>query len=96
MSRGLATATWRYRARVTVAAPAAEIADRLPAVITVEPTGPDACVIEAGSDTPQMLALYLGMLEVDFRLDESETPELAEHLRVLSARYARAVGPVSP
>jgi hypothetical protein len=58
--------------------------------------GPDACVIEAGSDTPQMLALYLGMLEVDFRLDESETPELAEHLRALSARYARAVGPVSP
>ena len=35
LSRGLATATWRYRARVTVDAPAAEIADRLPAAITV-------------------------------------------------------------
>jgi predicted DNA-binding transcriptional regulator YafY len=92
LSRGLATATWRYRARVTVDAPAAEIADRLPAAITVEPAGPGTCVIEAGSDTPHMLALYLGMLDTDFRVDESEAPELAGHLRALSARYARAVG----
>jgi predicted DNA-binding transcriptional regulator YafY len=92
MSRGLARATWRYRARVTVDAPAAEIADRLPAAITVEPAGPGTCVIEAGSDTPHMLALYLGMLDTDFRVDESEAPELAGHLRALSARYARAVG----
>jgi hypothetical protein len=39
-----------------------------------------------------MLALYLGLLDADFRIDESETPELAEHLRILSARYAHAVG----
>ena len=92
LSRGLATATWHYRARVTVDAPAAEIADQLPATITVEPTGPATCVIEAGSDTPRMLALYLGMLDTDFRVDESAAPELAGHLRTLSARYARAVG----
>jgi predicted DNA-binding transcriptional regulator YafY len=53
ISRGLATATWRHRARVTVHAPAAEVTARVPAVITVEPTGPDRCVIEAGSDTPR-------------------------------------------
>jgi predicted DNA-binding transcriptional regulator YafY len=92
LSRGLATATWRYRARVTVDAPAAEIAARLPAAITVEPTGPGTCAIEAGSDTPHMLALYLGMLDADFRVNESAAPELAGHLRTLSARYARAVG----
>jgi hypothetical protein len=82
--------------RVTIDAPAAEIADRLPAAITVEPTGPGTCVIEAGSDTPHMLALYLGMLATDFRVDESAAPELAGHLRELSARYARAVGSASP
>jgi predicted DNA-binding transcriptional regulator YafY len=96
LSRGLATATWRYGARVTVDAPAAEISDRLPAAITVESAGPGTCVIEAGSDTPHMLALYLGMLDADFRVDESAAPELAGHLRALSARYARAVGGGDP
>jgi len=90
LSRGLATATWRYRARVTVHAPAGEIAGRLPTAITVEPDGPDRCVIEAGSDTPQMLALYLGMLDADFTVDESAAPELAECLGTLAARYTRA------
>jgi len=90
LSRGLATATWRYRARVTVYAPAAVVADRLPAAITVTPAGRDICVIEAGSDTPAMLALYLGMLDADFRVDEAAAPELASYLGTLSARYARA------
>jgi predicted DNA-binding transcriptional regulator YafY len=92
LSRGLATATWRYRARVTVRAPAAEIAGRLPAAITVEPVDQNTCVILVGSDTPYMLALYLGMLDADFQIDESAAPELAEYLRTLSARYARAIG----
>jgi hypothetical protein len=92
LSRGLATATWRYRARVTVHAPAADIAGRLPAAITVKPVDQDTCVIDVGSDTPYMLALNLGMLDADFQIDESAAPELAEHLRALSARYARALG----
>jgi hypothetical protein len=86
-----APASWRYRARVTVQAPAADTAGRLPAAITVEATGPDTCVIDVGSDTPLMLALYLGMLDADFVIDEP-APELAECLRTLSARYARAAG----
>jgi hypothetical protein len=32
------------------------------------------------------------MLDADFQIDESAAPELAEHLRALSARYARALG----
>jgi predicted DNA-binding transcriptional regulator YafY len=91
LSRGLATAPWRYRARVMVQAPAADIAGRLPAAITVAPAGPETCTISAGSDTAQMLALYLGMLDADFTVDEAAAPELAECLRTLSARYARAV-----
>jgi predicted DNA-binding transcriptional regulator YafY len=90
LSRGLATAAWRYRARVKVHAPAGEIAGRLPAAITVEPAGPDRCVIEVGSDTAQMLALYLGMLDADFTVDESAAPELTECLSTLAGRYARA------
>jgi biotin operon repressor len=86
-----ATATWRYRARVTVQAPAELVADRLPATIAVEPAGQDTCVIDVGSDTPHMLALYLGLLDADFAVDETAAPELAQCLRTLSARYERAV-----
>jgi predicted DNA-binding transcriptional regulator YafY len=92
LSRGLATATWHYRARVTVHAPAAVIASRLPAAITVEPVDERTCVIEVGSDSAHMLALNLGMLDADFRIDESAAPELAASLRALSARYTRAIG----
>jgi len=92
LSRGLATATWRYRARVTVHAPAAQIAGRLPAAITVEPVDENTCVIEVGSDTSHILALNLGMLDADFQIDEPAAPELAECLRTLSVRYARAIG----
>jgi predicted DNA-binding transcriptional regulator YafY len=91
LSRGLATATWRYRARVTVHAPAAQIAGRLPAAITVEPVDENTCTIEVGSDSPHMLALNLGMLDADFQIDVSTAPELAGYLHTLSARYARAI-----
>jgi predicted DNA-binding transcriptional regulator YafY len=93
VSHGLATATWHYRARVTVHAPPAVIAARLPAAVTVEPVDTDTCVIHVGSDNPAMLALYLGMLDADFDLDPSSAPELAEHLRTVAARYLRAAGP---
>ncbi len=91
LSSGLATATWHYRARVTVHAPAAVIASRLPAAITVEPVDERTCVIDVGSDNAHMLALNLGLLDADFRIDAAAAPELAVSLRALSARYAAAI-----
>jgi predicted DNA-binding transcriptional regulator YafY len=88
--RRLDTAMWRYRVRVTVHAPAARVAERLPAAIAVEPVDGHTCVIDVGSDSPHWLALYLGMLDEDFEVDESAAPELADHLRLLAARYTRA------
>jgi hypothetical protein len=90
LSAGLATATWRYRAEVTVDAPAAGIRARLPAGVTVEPRGAGRCVVSAGSDSPQLLALYLGMLDADFHLGATAAPELRDHLRTLAARYTAA------
>jgi predicted DNA-binding transcriptional regulator YafY len=86
---GLGTATWRYRARVTVHAPADVIIGQVPPVITVEPRDDNSCVISVGSDTPHMLAAYLGMLDADFEI--SEPPELVEQVRVLAGRYRRAL-----
>ena len=87
--KGLGSAMWRYRARVTVHAPADVIIQRLPPAITVEPLGENTCAISAGSDTPHMLAAYLGMLDADFEV--SGPPELVEHIRLLAGRYQRAI-----
>jgi predicted DNA-binding transcriptional regulator YafY len=88
--RGVGAATWRYRARVKVRAPAALVAARLPPAVAVEPVDEHTCMVDAGSDTPQMLAVYLGMLDLDFEV--GEPPELVEQLRRLADRYRRAIG----
>ena len=86
---GLDSATWRCQARVTVHAPADLIIQQLPPAITVEPLDEHTCVVSVGSDTPQILAAYLGMFDADFEV--SEPPELVEHLRTLARRYKRAI-----
>jgi predicted DNA-binding transcriptional regulator YafY len=91
--RGVGSATWRYRARVRVHAPAAMVAGRLPPAVVVEAVDEHTCVIDVGSDTPQMLVLYLGMLDVDF---DVEDPELVEQLRTLADRYRRASTTTGP
>jgi predicted DNA-binding transcriptional regulator YafY len=89
VARGAAEATWRYRARVIVHAPAAYVRARLPIPVEVEPLGEDRCAFEPGSDHPEMLALYLGMLSTDFTIVDS--PELVTALRTLTRRYQRAI-----
>ncbi|MEO3886087.1 WYL domain-containing protein [Nonomuraea sp. B5E05] len=94
VSTGLATATWQCRARVTVRAPAEHVRDRLPSGVRVEPLGDDACVAEVGSDTPHMLACYLGMLGAGFEV--TEPPELVAEIRALADRYRQAVPEGTP
>jgi predicted DNA-binding transcriptional regulator YafY len=90
VARGIGEATWRYRARVIVHAPAAHVRDRMPIPVEVEPLGEDQCAFEPGSDHPEMLALYLGLLDADFTVADS--PELIDALRRLTRRYQRAIG----
>jgi len=89
VARGAGTATWRYRARVIVHAPAAHVRGRLPIPIAVESQGEDQCAFEPGSDNPELLALYLGMLDADFEIVDA--PELVDALRKLTGRYQRAI-----
>jgi predicted DNA-binding transcriptional regulator YafY len=89
VARGAAEATWRYRARVIVHAPADHVRQRLPVAVDVTELGHGRCTFEPGSDHPQMLALYLGMLEADFTVVDS--PELVDALRTLIVRFQRAV-----
>jgi hypothetical protein len=72
-----------------VHAPAAYVRNRLPIPVEVESLGADSCAFEPGSDHPEMLALYLGMLGADFTVVDS--PELVAALHTLASRYRRAI-----
>lgn len=91
VERGVGEATWHFRARVIVHAPADQVRRRLPIPAEIEELGDGRCAFEPGSDHPFQLALYLGMLDADFEVVDS--PELAAALRTLSERYRRAADP---
>jgi hypothetical protein len=74
---------------VIVHAPASYVRGRPPIPVEVSPLGPDRCVFEPGSDYPEMLALYLGLLDADFTVVDS--PELVSALSVLAGRFQRAI-----
>jgi predicted DNA-binding transcriptional regulator YafY len=89
VARGVSSAGFRFRARVTVHAPAAVIADRInPAVGVVEAIDDHSCILATGADSVETIAVYLGLLDADFHV--SEPAELAARLRVLADRYHRA------
>lgn len=81
----------RYRARVTLHAPAQQMAARCSGTWeTVEPLAEDRCEYRSSDDSLDWLAVRIGMLGVDFEVHEP--PELAERFRALSARFGRAGG----
>jgi predicted DNA-binding transcriptional regulator YafY len=89
VTRGVWSAGWRHRARVTLHAPAGTVAARIPpAVGLLEAVDERTCVLDTGADTLDRLAVHLGMLGVDFEV--SEPPDLVEHIRTLADRYDRA------
>jgi predicted DNA-binding transcriptional regulator YafY len=90
VEKGLGSAMWRYRAKARVHAAADQVASRLPPAVTVEAADERTCFVHVGSDSPGMLATWLGMLEADFEIDNCPA-ELANRFRELADRYMRAV-----
>ncbi|MFI6042758.1 helix-turn-helix transcriptional regulator [Nocardia sp. NPDC051321] len=90
VQRGVGTATWRFRATVRMAASESEIRAKIPAALSVEPDGPDHCVVQVGSDTSQMLTCYRGLADVEFEV--LDAPELAEQLLATAERFRWAAG----
>jgi predicted DNA-binding transcriptional regulator YafY len=85
----VSAAAWRYQARFTVQAPAEEVAARInPAVGSVEAVDEHTSVLHCGADSLETIAVYIGMLGLDFTVDEP--PELVDRLRELSERYRAA------
>jgi predicted DNA-binding transcriptional regulator YafY len=92
VARGVSTASNRFQARVTVRAPATEVAARInPAIGIVEAIDDDTCVLSTGADSVDTVAVYLGLLDLDFEV--SEPPELVARVRILADRYRRACAP---
>ncbi len=88
--REVAFRGWKVHARIFVDAPAAEVLARInPAVGVVEAVDDHACVLVTGADSVEIIAVYIGMLGLDFYVDEP--PELVAQLAVVGERYRRAV-----
>ncbi len=89
VARGVASA-WHFRARIVVHAPAEAIAERIGrSVGTVEAIDDRTCILQAGANSVETMAVYLGMLGAEFTVTEPR--ELVEHVRRLAKRYARSI-----
>jgi predicted DNA-binding transcriptional regulator YafY len=85
----IASAPYRYQARIFIRAPAAEVARRAsPAAGRLEAVDERSCVLHTGSDSLDELALYVAIKGFDFEV--LDPPELVPVLRALSGRLARA------
>ncbi len=91
MAQRMAEAPNRFEARLTLHAAAETIARRVPSHLgTIRPIDEQRCEYRTGDDDLGWLALRIVMLGVDFTVHGP--PELAEHLRALSARLQRGAG----
>lgn len=88
--RQVAFGGWNVHARITVDAPADEVLARInPTVGVVESIDDQTCVLVTGADSIEIVAVYIGMLNLDFHV--SGPPELVRQLAVLGERYRRSV-----
>jgi predicted DNA-binding transcriptional regulator YafY len=79
--------------RVIVHAPAEFVEQRIGSWTqgSIEPLGEERCRVQIGARSPQDIAFWLGVLDCDFEVEDS--PDLADSVRLISERYARAAQP---
>ena len=88
--RDVATTGWQVHARVTVFAPAQEVLSRIHAAVgIVESVDENTSVLVTGADSLEIVAVYIGMLGLDFHVDGP--PALIDHLQTLGTRYLNAI-----
>ncbi|MEU4317297.1 YafY family protein [Nocardia fluminea] len=92
VSRGVSTSAYRYQARITLEASAAEAADRIPPTVGVlEAIDERHCLLHTGSNSLDEIAVYIGLFGFEFHVHEP--PELIERLRALADRVTAAIAP---
>ena len=81
----------RYNARITVHAPAAQLAERWPWMRdSLTPIDDASCEYRTSDDSLDWLAMRVGMIGADFEIHEP--PELVDAVRALGKRLAQAAG----
>lgn len=88
-------ASWTYRARVLLHAPAATVAARISLPVDIEVVDESTCRVELGAADPDRLALWLAQLDVDVEVLEGDALRVA--FARLATRFRRAAedAPVS-
>jgi predicted DNA-binding transcriptional regulator YafY len=87
--RSISRYPYRYVARVRFHAPESVLAQFFsPAAATVEPDGPDACIVTAGADEPERMVFYFATVGCDFEV--LEPPEVVRAVQAVSDRLRRA------
>ncbi|GAA2792634.1 WYL domain-containing protein [Kitasatospora paracochleata] len=85
----VAVGQYRYQARFTVHAPAAQVAARTtPTSALVEPIDDHSCTLRAGSNSLDGLSFHIAML--GFPFTAHEPPELLDRIRALADRLHAA------
>jgi len=89
VSKSLAQAPYPYRARVTLRAPLATIAQRIPPSAGVlEAVDEYSCMLDTGSHSLEGITIHLSLLGIDFQVHEP--PELIDYIRRLADRLRQA------
>ncbi len=90
--RDVAFTGWKVHARITVLASAEEVLSRINATVgVVESVDEHRCVLVTGADSLEVIAVYIGMLGLDFKV--TGPPGLVAHLAGLGKRYLQAIEP---
>jgi predicted DNA-binding transcriptional regulator YafY len=89
--RSISSSPYRYVARVRYQAPEHVVAQHFSAAsVTIEPDGPDACILTAGADDPDRMVFYLALPDCEFEV--LEPPEVIRAVGALAERLRRAAG----
>jgi predicted DNA-binding transcriptional regulator YafY len=91
VSQSISSSPYRFQARILMHAPldvVAEVAS--PTAGRLEAVDERSCVLHAGANSLDEIAIYIGLKGIDFKV--LDPPELVDHVRALAQRLARATG----
>jgi predicted DNA-binding transcriptional regulator YafY len=90
VSKSVSYRHFEHRARVTLYAPVAKLAERIPPMYgSLEAIDETSCTLITGAPTLEMLAIHLAFLGVDFKIHEPNG--LEEHLKIVVERVNRSI-----
>jgi predicted DNA-binding transcriptional regulator YafY len=91
VSQSVSYAPYPHRARVTLHAPVATVAERVPPSAGVlEAIDENSCMLYTGAPSLELLSVHLVMIGIDFEVHEP--PELVADIRRMAERFSRAAG----